>query len=229
MSALCGGKYNEPRKFLVDSGAGLHVVSLRSLSKREKASIQNLDVPYKVNTANGEIIIDKFATVRVRELGITVKAMVLKDSPSVLSLGKLVDEHGFEYRWTKFKAPILISEDGKIIKCRTANFVPRITPIDSFRGAKATAGYELDGETLDGNIDISPNEPGVSSKDTSDSIRGAKAPAAMGKSRPIPRLRKEFIQDSFSSQENDEGRVAPGNAGPMETVEVRLGLCTWIA
>ena len=34
------GEYNEPRKFLVDSGAGLHVVSLRSLSKREKASIQ---------------------------------------------------------------------------------------------------------------------------------------------------------------------------------------------
>ena len=39
------GEYNEPRKFLVDSGAGLHVVSLKSLSKREKASSKTLDVP----------------------------------------------------------------------------------------------------------------------------------------------------------------------------------------
>ena len=72
--------------------------------------------------------------------------MVLEDSPSVLSLGKLVDEHGFEYRWTKHNVPILISEDGKVIKCRTANFVPRITAIHSdYCGAQSAGVVDGDG------------------------------------------------------------------------------------
>ena len=102
---------------------------------------------------------------------------------------------------------------GRLFKCRTANFVPRITPIDEVRGAQASAGFDLDGETLDGNIDISPNEPGVSSKDMSGSDRGAKAFADKGKNKPIPRLTRQFVQDSFSSQENDESRDIPGYAG----------------
>ena len=172
---------------------------------------------HRVNTANGEIVVDKYVMVRVRELGITVKAMVLKDSPSVLSLGKLVDEHGFEYRWTKFKAPILISEDGKIVKCRTANFVPRITPIDEVRGAKAYR-FTSDGEHLDGNIDISPNEPGTSSTGATHGSRSAQQ-INQGQDRGAKAFRctgdieSESVQDSFPSQENDEGRVIPGYAG----------------
>ena len=52
---------------------------------------------------------------------------VLEDTPAVLSLGKLCDEHGYSYDWINGQKPHLI-KNGIRIQCNTENFVPIVVP-----------------------------------------------------------------------------------------------------
>ena len=49
--------------------------------------------------------------------------MLLEDTPAVLSLGKLCEDHGYTYHWTSGQQPHHI-KDGRKIYCSTANYVP---------------------------------------------------------------------------------------------------------
>ena len=55
--------------------------------------------PTTVITANGEVQTHEEATVYVKELDIFLTMKVFEDTPAVLSLGKLCDEHGYSYEW----------------------------------------------------------------------------------------------------------------------------------
>ena len=48
---------------------------------------------------------------------------LLEDTPAVLSLGKLCEEHGYFYEWTSGQKPQLIKNDRRI-QCSTENYVP---------------------------------------------------------------------------------------------------------
>ena len=50
-----------------------------------------------------------------------------KNTPEVLSLGKLCDENGYSYEWINGHKPHLI-KDGIRIICNTENFVPVVVP-----------------------------------------------------------------------------------------------------
>ena len=52
---------------------------------------------------------------------------VLEDTPSLLSLGKLCDEHGYSYEWINGQKPHLI-KNGIRIQSSTENFVPLVVP-----------------------------------------------------------------------------------------------------
>ena len=52
-----------------------------------------------------------------------VTVMLLEDEPAVLSLGKLCEDHGYNYHWTSGQEPHLI-KNGRRIDCNTANCVP---------------------------------------------------------------------------------------------------------
>ena len=56
--------------------------------------------PTTVMTANGEVQTIEEATVYVKELDLFVTVMLLEESPAVLSLGKLCEDHGYTYHWT---------------------------------------------------------------------------------------------------------------------------------
>ena len=70
-----------------------------------------------VVTANGEVLAKEEATVYVR----------LENTPAVLSLGKLCEEHGYSYHWTSGQEPLLI-KNGKKNHCDTSNHVPPVVP-----------------------------------------------------------------------------------------------------
>ena len=58
-------------------------------------------------TANGEVQTREEATVYVKELDLFVTVMILEDTPAVLSLGKLCEDHGYTYHWTSGQKPHL--------------------------------------------------------------------------------------------------------------------------
>ena len=72
--------------------------------------------PTIVITANGEVQtqdLDIFLTMKVRE-----------NTPAVLSLGKLFDEHGYSYEWINGQKNHISFLNGIRIPCNTENFVP---------------------------------------------------------------------------------------------------------
>ena len=67
--------------------------------KRNSAELETVRAsksPTTVVTANGEVQTEEEATVYVRELDLFVTVMLLEDTPAVLSLGKLCEDHGFK-------------------------------------------------------------------------------------------------------------------------------------
>ena len=52
---------------------------------------------------------------------------VLENTPAVLSLGKLCDEHGYSYEWINGQKPHL-KKNGFRMQCDTVNFFPIVFP-----------------------------------------------------------------------------------------------------
>ena len=98
----------EEREFVVDSGASMHMISTKDLSDAEMDTLTKSCSPTIVITANGEVQTNEEATVHVNELGFFLTMNVLEDTPAVLSLGKLCDEHGYSYEWINGQKPHLI-------------------------------------------------------------------------------------------------------------------------
>ena len=98
----------EERKFVVDSGASMHMISKKDLSDAEMDTLTKSCSPTMVITANGEVQTHEEATVYVKELDIFLIMKVLDNTPAVLSLGKLCDENGYFYEWINGQKPHLI-------------------------------------------------------------------------------------------------------------------------
>ena len=113
--------------FAVDSGASMHMISKKDLSNAEMDTLTKSCSPTIVKTANGEVQTHEEATVYVKELDIFLTMKVLENTPAVLSLGKLCDEHGYSYEYINGQKPLLI-KNGIRIQCDTENFVPIVVP-----------------------------------------------------------------------------------------------------
>ena len=117
----------EEREFVVDSGASMHMSTKKDLNYGEMDTLTKSCSPTIVTTANGEMQTHEEATVYVKELDIFLTMEVLKDTPAVLSLGKLCDENRCSYELINGRKPHLI-RNGIRIHCNTENFVPIVVP-----------------------------------------------------------------------------------------------------
>ena len=126
-------------------------------------------------TANGEVQTYEEATFYVKELVIFLTMKVLEDTPAVLSLGKLCDEHGYSYEWINGQKPHLIKNNIRI-KGNTENFVPIVVPglsSSSSSGSHPSTSMtplrrEIDHPTSSSSSSISP--PMTSSTVSSESV-----------------------------------------------------------
>ena len=111
----------EEREFVVDSGASMRKVSRKDLDSAELETVRISQSPTMVVTANGDVPTKEEATVCVRELDsldLYVTAMLLEDTPTVLSLGKLCGDHGCNYHWTGVRNHISSKMAGRSIAIR---------------------------------------------------------------------------------------------------------------
>ena len=83
----------------------MHMVSKRDLDSAELGTVRISKTPTTVMTASGEVLTKEEATVYVKEFDIFVTVMLLEDTPAVLALGKLCEDHGFSYHWTSGQKP----------------------------------------------------------------------------------------------------------------------------
>ena len=98
----------EEREFVVDSGASMHMISKKDLNSAELETVTTSRSPMTVITADAEVQTNEEATVYVKDLDIFLTVKLLEDTPAVLSLGKLCEEHGYSYEWISGHQPHLI-------------------------------------------------------------------------------------------------------------------------
>ena len=120
-------KEPEEREFEVDSGACMHMVSKKDLNSAEVETMRISRNPTTVMTADCEVRAREEATVYVKELDLFVTVMLLEETPAVLSLGKLCEDHGYTYHCTSGQKPHL-TNNGKRIDCKKTNYVPFVVP-----------------------------------------------------------------------------------------------------
>ncbi len=84
----------------------MHMISKKDLSNAEIDTLTKSCSPTMVITANGEVQTHEEASVYVKELDIFLTMKVIEDTPAVLSLGKLCDEHGYSYEWINGQKPL---------------------------------------------------------------------------------------------------------------------------
>ena len=155
----------EEREFVVDSGASMHMISLKDLRDAEMDPLTKSCNPTIVISANGEVQTHEEATVYVKELDIFLTMKVLENTPAVLSLGKPCDENGYSYEWINGQKPHLV-KNGIRIPCNTENFVPIVVPglSSSSSGSdsstsKTVSRQESDCSTSSSNSSSSPSVP----------------------------------------------------------------------
>ena len=113
---------SEEREFAVDSGASMHMISKKDLNSAELETVTTSRSPTTVTTANGEVQTSEEATVHVKELDKFLTLKVLEDTPAVLSLGKLCDEHGYSCEWINGQKPHLIKNGIRIQVIRKTSY-----------------------------------------------------------------------------------------------------------
>ena len=91
------------------------MISKKDLNSAELETVTKSRSPMTVITANGEVQTHEEATDYVRELDIFLTMEVL-NTPAVLSLGKLCDEHGYSYKWINGHKPHLIKNGIRLRK-----------------------------------------------------------------------------------------------------------------
>ena len=103
------------------------LVSKKDLNSAELETMRTSRSPTTVMTDNGEVQTREEATVYVKELDVFVKVMLLQETPAVLPLGKLCEDHGYTYHWTSGQKAHL-TKKGKRIDCNISHYVPFVVP-----------------------------------------------------------------------------------------------------
>ena len=80
---------------------------LRYLNLTELETVRVSRNPSTIITANGEVQTNVEARVYVHDLELFVTVQILEDTPAVLSLGKLYEEHGYSFEWASGQKPLL--------------------------------------------------------------------------------------------------------------------------
>ena len=101
--------------------------SVKDLSSEELETLRRSSTPTVVVTASGEVQTKEEAQIYVHDLDLFVTVQLLEETPAVLSLGKLCEDHGCSYEWVSVQKPRLTKEE-KTIVCKTDNFVPLVVP-----------------------------------------------------------------------------------------------------
>ena len=120
-------KKPEEREIVVGSGASVHMLSKRDSSSVELDTLRMSRSPSTVITANGEVQTSEEGQAYVHDLELFVTVQIFDDTPAVLLLGKLYEEHGKTNEWVSCQEPHL-TKNGTRILSNTENFVPVVVP-----------------------------------------------------------------------------------------------------
>ena len=105
---------------VVDSGASVHMLSRKRSEFNGTGACSSIQKPYN----NEEVRTNEEATAYVCDFDWFVTIQIMEDTPAVLSLRKLCEDHGYSCELTSRQKPHLVNTNGTKIQCSTENYVP---------------------------------------------------------------------------------------------------------
>ena len=93
------------------------------------------------------------ATVYVKELNLFVTVVLLEETPAILYLWNLCEDHGYSYHWTSGHKPHL-TKNGKRIDCNMSNFLPFVVPGLSMRSSMSSTPTSSSSSLQDSVFDV---------------------------------------------------------------------------
>ena len=113
-----------PDKVLVDTGASWPMVSRKTVHPKVLLTARKLKVPITLTTANGDVQVSAMVHLRPPGFAHDVEALLLDDTPTVVSVGKCCTEYGYGFYWPPKEDPFLLSPKGEKIEFIVESNVP---------------------------------------------------------------------------------------------------------
>ena len=181
------------RNFILDSGASFHLMPRTDLTPEERKTLRYLSQPAELHTANGIVYAFYECEVYVHDLDTKVTCLVLPDVPPLLSMGKLVRDQGFEFRWQE-EQPILVHpESGEEILCSIGQNTPYLCPAES-ADSEVKAEIEEKG----------PDEPAASGSTPAPKRRGKGKKKVKKEPKEEPVVKREPVDDDPTTAPSDD-------------------------
>ena len=110
VAAALGG----PKWWVMDSGSSKDLVSVEFLPK--EVVITPADDPAALSTANGPVIADEEAELKLEMLEEDIKPLIMEHAPPILSMGeRIMDRHCCNW-WPDGMNPIILTANGLLIE-----------------------------------------------------------------------------------------------------------------
>ena len=116
---------------------------------------------------------------------------LLEETPAVLSLGKLCEDHGYSYEWVSGQKPRL-TKDGQRIICKTDTFVPLVVPELSTNPESSSSSASLSQDSLRREAEQAPRElVQLASSSSSSSVSERSDELASRRLVPFPEIQNQ--------------------------------------
>ena len=118
------GKIN---RWIADTGSGHDVVNelhLSELGHRRKTALTT--GPQDFHTAGGPTSAAAELKFYSKALGGQVRAILLENSPNLISVGKRCMRQGYSFHWYPHRAPYFVHPKGHYIKCKVEGDIPYV-------------------------------------------------------------------------------------------------------
>ena len=130
-------------EIIVDSGSAFHVINDDDIPPDYRHLIQPLKNPVKCATVNGSITIDKGVVLPIPALDVELLFHITKDSPPLISMGKLCRENGFSAIWINVQDPYLLGPTGTRFTLTVKDEVPLLPMAEHDDTSTACNNYQL--------------------------------------------------------------------------------------
>ncbi len=126
VTAIARGTWALRRKWMIDSGCAMDLVSERELTQEEMALSKRVK-SIKFNTANGGTCSDREIRFNIEPLLECVYLRILRSTPGVLSMGMRCMGQGYSFHWPAGRNPIFIRPDKEVVQLQVLGDIPYLT------------------------------------------------------------------------------------------------------
>jgi len=187
---------SDGREYLLDSGASWHSISWRNLSAKERKTKRRLPEPLSMFTANGFTQVEFEIQIDVNILGMKVWALLMDDTPTLISIGHLCNSDGFDFIWKNCQVPYLQRGEFKLF-CYPSCNIPRL--FDHEQQQQFTMQYSPQTPTQDNEVLPTP-------------------PLAQGDLQPLTSTPTPSLQSPIPASQAKEEVPEPVSLTPTEVL-----------